>query len=82
MHVTIFPLLQVLIGDEPEEGMENLMEVKIPEDVEEKLKEADIKEQQELEKEEEKMRQEEEEARKSNNDEQGTEKQQEHGLMR
>ncbi|XP_070758954.1 protein HGH1 homolog [Enoplosus armatus] len=55
-------LVQVLIGDEPEQGMENLMEVKIPEDVEEKLKDADAKEQQELEREEkeqEKMRQEE-----------------------
>lgn len=44
--------LQVLIGDEPERGMENLMEVEIPEDVEEKLKEADAKEQEELQKEE------------------------------
>ncbi|XP_034020610.1 protein HGH1 homolog [Thalassophryne amazonica] len=44
-------LIQVLIGDEPEQGMENLMEVKIPEDVEEKLKEADAKEQEELERE-------------------------------
>ncbi|KAM9410674.1 protein HGH1 homolog [Pholidichthys leucotaenia] len=44
-------LVQVLIGDEPEQGMENLMEVEIPEDVEEKLKEADAKEQEELEKE-------------------------------
>lgn len=41
---------QVLIGDEPEEGMENLMEVKIPEDVEQKLKEMDAKEQEEMEK--------------------------------
>ncbi|XP_071771545.1 protein HGH1 homolog [Centroberyx gerrardi] len=46
-------LIQVLIGDEPEQGMENLMEVHIPEDVEEKLKEADAKEQQELEREQE-----------------------------
>ncbi|KAM9493902.1 protein HGH1 homolog isoform 2-T3 [Clarias gariepinus] len=43
-------LVQVLIGDEPEEGMENLMEVKIPEDVEQKLKEMDAKEQEEMEK--------------------------------
>lgn len=50
-------LVQILIGDEPEQGMENLMEVKIPEDVEEKLKEADIKEREELER----RRQEEEE---------------------
>lgn len=41
----------MLIGDEPEQGMENLMEVAIPEDVEAKLKEADAKEQQELEEE-------------------------------
>uniref|UniRef100_A0A669F7D0 Protein HGH1 homolog n=1 Tax=Oreochromis niloticus TaxID=8128 RepID=A0A669F7D0_ORENI len=40
-HVTAAceKLVQVLIGDEPEEGMENLMEVEIPQDVEEKLKE-------------------------------------------
>ncbi|KAI7799241.1 protein HGH1 homolog [Triplophysa rosa] len=42
-------LVQVLIGDEPEEGMENLMEVEIPQDVEEKLKELDAKEQQQIE---------------------------------
>uniref|UniRef100_A0A671XXP1 Protein HGH1 homolog n=1 Tax=Sparus aurata TaxID=8175 RepID=A0A671XXP1_SPAAU len=41
-------LVQVLIGDEPEQGMENLMEVEIPEDVEQKLKDADLKEQEEL----------------------------------
>uniref|UniRef100_A0A7N6A015 Protein HGH1 homolog n=1 Tax=Anabas testudineus TaxID=64144 RepID=A0A7N6A015_ANATE len=47
VHVTAAceKLVQVLIGDEPEQGMENLMEVEIPEDVEEKLKEADTKEQ-------------------------------------
>ncbi|XP_068172519.1 protein HGH1 homolog [Antennarius striatus] len=44
-------LIQVLIGDEPEQGMENLMEVEIPSDVEEKLKEAADKEMQELERE-------------------------------
>ncbi|XP_048059609.1 protein HGH1 homolog [Megalobrama amblycephala] len=43
-------LVQVLIGDEPEEGMENLMEVEIPKDVEEKLKELDAKEQEQMEK--------------------------------
>lgn len=42
-------LTKVLIGDEPEEGMENLMEVEIPQDVEEKLKELDAKEQQQIE---------------------------------
>ncbi|KAG7316874.1 hypothetical protein KOW79_019172 [Hemibagrus wyckioides] len=44
-------LIQVLIGDEPEAGMENLMEVEIPEDVEQKLKELDAKEQEQIEKE-------------------------------
>ncbi|XP_073678309.1 protein HGH1 homolog [Garra rufa] len=43
-------LVQVLIGDEPEAGMENLMEVEIPNDVEEKLKEMDAKEQEQMEK--------------------------------
>ncbi|XP_008318914.1 protein HGH1 homolog [Cynoglossus semilaevis] len=55
--------IQVLIGDEPAEGMENLMEVEIPEDVEEKLKQADLKEQEELEKEQ--KRREEEETKKN-----------------
>ncbi|KAM4587622.1 protein HGH1 homolog [Odontesthes bonariensis] len=54
-------VVQVLIGDEPEEGMENLMELEIPADVQEKLKEADAKEQEELEQEQERRRQEEEE---------------------
>ncbi|XP_061111181.1 protein HGH1 homolog [Conger conger] len=44
-------LVQVLIGDEPEPGMENLMEVDIPEDVEVKLKEMEAKEQEQLERE-------------------------------
>ncbi|KAL2080062.1 hypothetical protein ACEWY4_023855 [Coilia grayii] len=44
-------LVQVLIGDEPEGGMENLMEVDIPEDVQQKLKDLDAKEQEQLEKE-------------------------------
>ncbi|XP_013998225.1 protein HGH1 homolog isoform X2 [Salmo salar] len=43
-------LIQVLIGDEPEPGMENLLEVEIPEDVEVKLKDMDAKEQEQLEK--------------------------------
>nr|XP_005291200.2 protein HGH1 homolog isoform X1 [Chrysemys picta bellii] len=37
-------LIQVLIGDEPEPGMENLLEVKIPEDVEERLQHLDREE--------------------------------------
>lgn len=48
---TVEKLIQVLIGDEPQAGMENLMEVEIPDDVEKKLKEADLKEQEELEQE-------------------------------
>nr|XP_020466837.1 protein HGH1 homolog [Monopterus albus] len=78
-HVTAAceKLVQVLIGDEPEQGMENLMEVEIPEDVEEKLKKADTKEQQELEKEQEKRRQEEEEEKKS--DAEQTNREQEKG---
>lgn len=51
----------MLIGDEPERGMENLMEVEIPEDVEEKLKEADSKEEEELQREEQERRRQEEE---------------------
>ena len=43
-------LCQVLIGDEPEPGMENLLEVEIPEDVVVKLKDMDAKEQEQLEK--------------------------------
>ncbi|XP_036958009.1 protein HGH1 homolog [Acanthopagrus latus] len=74
-------LVQVLIGDEPEQGMENLMEVEIPEDVEQKLKEADLKEQEELQKEEERMRQEEEEQKKKNSEAEGTDKKQEDGLI-
>ncbi|XP_054906135.1 protein HGH1 homolog [Poeciliopsis prolifica] len=57
-------LVQVLIGDEPQHGMENLMEVDIPQDVENKLREADAKEQQELQEEEERRRREEEKQEK------------------
>ncbi|XP_047437727.1 protein HGH1 homolog [Mugil cephalus] len=74
-------LVQVLIGDEPEQGMENLLEVEIPEDVELKLKEADAKEQEELEKEQEKMRQEEEEEKKKKSDAEQTDGEQERGLI-
>ncbi|XP_048850022.1 protein HGH1 homolog [Brienomyrus brachyistius] len=48
-------LVQVLIGDEPEPGMENLMEVEIPEDVEMKLQDLDAKEQEQIEKEQEEL---------------------------
>lgn len=53
--------------------MENLMEVEIPQDVKEKLAEADIREQQELAREEEEMKKSEAEA---------TEKEQDAGLIR
>uniref|UniRef100_A0A8C8VSV4 Protein HGH1 homolog n=1 Tax=Peromyscus maniculatus bairdii TaxID=230844 RepID=A0A8C8VSV4_PERMB len=41
-------LIQVLIGDEPEAGMENLLEVQVPEDVERQLQQLDQQEQLEL----------------------------------
>lgn len=40
--------MQVLIGDEPEVGMENLLEVQVPEDVERQLQHIDQQEQLEL----------------------------------
>jgi len=76
------PSLQVLIGDEPEPGMENLLEVDIPEEVEEKLTKADAREQEELEKEQERMKQEEEEEKKKKSDTEEAEKEQEAGLIR
>ncbi|KFO30635.1 Protein FAM203A [Fukomys damarensis] len=42
-------LIQVLIGDEPDSGMENLLEVQVPEDVEQQLLQLDHQEQEELE---------------------------------
>lgn len=42
---------QVLIGEEPDAGLENLMEVEIPEYIEQKLKDLDAKEQEQIEKE-------------------------------
>lgn len=62
--------VQVLIGDEPEQGMENLMEVAIPEDVEQGLVQASIREQEELEKEE--REQQEEEEKKDEEEEEKT----------
>ncbi|XP_036597417.1 protein HGH1 homolog [Trichosurus vulpecula] len=41
-------LIQVLIGDEPEAGMENLLEVSVPPDVEQRLQQLDQQEQQQL----------------------------------
>lgn len=46
-------LIHVLIGDEPEEGMENLMEVEIPAEVEERLRRWDGEEEEERKKREE-----------------------------
>ncbi|NWT96710.1 HGH1 protein, partial [Urocynchramus pylzowi] len=40
-------LIQVLIGDEPEEGMENLLEVTIPEELEQRLRDRDAHEEEE-----------------------------------
>ncbi|XP_048143113.1 LOW QUALITY PROTEIN: protein HGH1 homolog [Corvus hawaiiensis] len=40
-------LIQVLIGDEPEAGMENLLEVKVPEELERSLRAADEEEEEE-----------------------------------
>ncbi|NXS23264.1 HGH1 protein, partial [Mystacornis crossleyi] len=37
-------LIQVLIGDEPEAGMENLLEVAVPEELERRLRDADRRE--------------------------------------
>ncbi|NXQ26020.1 HGH1 protein, partial [Alaudala cheleensis] len=48
---TCLKLIQVLIGDEPEEGMENLLEVTIPEEVEKRLRDLDEQEEQERRKE-------------------------------
>ncbi|XP_020850925.1 protein HGH1 homolog isoform X2 [Phascolarctos cinereus] len=41
-------LIQVLIGDEPEAGMDNLLEVSVPPDVEQRLQQLDQQEQQQL----------------------------------
>lgn len=57
----------MLIGDEPEQGMENLMEVAIPEDVEKGLAEASVREQDELEREEREQQQQEEEKKEEDN---------------
>ncbi|CAK6439028.1 unnamed protein product [Pipistrellus nathusii] len=44
-------LIQVLIGDEPQRGMENLLEVQVPEDVERQLQELDRREQEQCQRE-------------------------------
>ncbi|NWT07310.1 HGH1 protein, partial [Mionectes macconnelli] len=56
---TCHKLIQVLIGDEPEPGMENLLEVPVPEEVEQELQRLDREEEEEWRK----SRQEEEEGR-------------------
>ncbi|XP_028673934.1 protein HGH1 homolog [Erpetoichthys calabaricus] len=48
-------LVQVLIGDEPEPGMENLLEVDIPKEIEEKLQVLDEQEQRQIAKEQEEL---------------------------
>ncbi|XP_069847718.1 protein HGH1 homolog [Dipodomys merriami] len=45
VQVACEKLIQVLIGDEPESGMENLLEVQVPEDVERRLQQLDQLEQ-------------------------------------
>ncbi|XP_012503413.1 PREDICTED: protein HGH1 homolog [Propithecus coquereli] len=45
VQATCEKLIQVLIGDEPECGMENLLEVQVPEDVEQQLQQLDRQEQ-------------------------------------
>ncbi|XP_036686920.1 protein HGH1 homolog [Balaenoptera musculus] len=49
VRVTCEKLIQVLIGDEPEHGMENLLEVQVPEDVERQLQQQDRQEQEQCE---------------------------------
>lgn len=53
VRVACEKLIQVLIGDEPERGMENLLEVQVPEDVEQQLQQLDCQEQEQLEREQE-----------------------------
>ncbi|XP_038411745.1 protein HGH1 homolog [Canis lupus familiaris] len=45
VQVACEKLIQVLIGDEPEQGMDNLLEVQVPEDVERQLQRLDQQEQ-------------------------------------
>uniref|UniRef100_A0A8D1Y826 Protein HGH1 homolog n=1 Tax=Sus scrofa TaxID=9823 RepID=A0A8D1Y826_PIG len=45
VQVACEKLIQVLIGDEPEHGLENLLEVQVPEDVERQLQQQDRQEQ-------------------------------------
>ncbi|NXG20622.1 HGH1 protein, partial [Grallaria varia] len=43
---TCLKLIQVLIGDEPGPGMENLLEVTVPEELEQQLRQRDLLEEQ------------------------------------
>lgn len=49
VRVACEKLIQVLIGDEPEHGMENLLEVQVPEDVEQQLQQLDSREREQCE---------------------------------
>lgn len=59
--LTCLPCWQVLIGDEPEHGMENLLEVQVPEDVEQQLQQLDRQEQEQCEREQQEREQQERE---------------------
>ena len=50
-RTTAEKLIYLLIGDEPEAGMDNLAKVEIPDDIEKKFQDADLKEKEEIEKE-------------------------------
>ncbi|MBZ3872945.1 Protein HGH1-like protein [Sciurus carolinensis] len=58
VRVACEKLIQVLIGDEPECGMENLLEVQVPEDVERQLQQLDCQEQKQLDREQQELAQE------------------------
>lgn len=49
--LTCLPCWQVLIGDEPEQGLENLLEVQVPEEVERQLQQQDHQEREQCERE-------------------------------
>ncbi|KAF4022141.1 hypothetical protein G4228_014095 [Cervus hanglu yarkandensis] len=51
VQVTCEKLIQVLIGDEPEQGLENLLEVQVPEEVERQLQQQDHQEREQCERE-------------------------------
>ncbi|XP_012578320.1 PREDICTED: protein HGH1 homolog, partial [Condylura cristata] len=51
VRVACEKLIQVLIGDEPQPGMENLLEVRVPDEVERQLQQLDCQEQEQCEQE-------------------------------